>query len=230
MKELDFLPQWYKDDQRRQSHVRRQYIALAFIFLAMMAFNLTATHRANRAAATVADFENQRLRAETVVYEFNVLAKQLNELRAKADLMERIDPRVDIAAILAEMGQIVGESIVLRRAEIHTEPFAPAAEKERKKGSAIRPASRTASTEKATPLGAVKFKIVIAGVAARPEDATDLVCQLEASSYFQRVHLSFYGSAKIQVGARSAASPQDTLEVTEFEITCYVANYKETGE
>ena len=33
VKELDFLPEWYKDDKRRQLHVRRQYVALVAVFL-----------------------------------------------------------------------------------------------------------------------------------------------------------------------------------------------------
>ena len=53
MKELDFLPEWYKDRRRRHSLMRRQYIALVAVFLLMMAFNLTATHRAARVAAQV---------------------------------------------------------------------------------------------------------------------------------------------------------------------------------
>ena len=78
MKELDFLPEWYKDGQRRRMHVRRQYAALVAVFLVMMLFNAVALHRAGKAAAEGARLENQRVGAEAVVREFDALTKQLN--------------------------------------------------------------------------------------------------------------------------------------------------------
>ena len=123
MKELDFLPQWYKDDKRRQVRVRRQYVALVAVFLGMMTFNVTEIHRAGRAAAQAASLENQRVGAEAVVHEFGVLTKELNELKTSANLVEQMDSRVDVAALLAEMSHTIGDSVVLRKLEILAEPF-----------------------------------------------------------------------------------------------------------
>jgi hypothetical protein len=239
MKEFDFLPEWYKNDQRRQLHVRRQYIALVAVFLVMMIFNVTATHRAGKAAAEVGDLENQRVCSEAVVHEFDVLTKKLNELKTRASLVEQMDSRVNIAAILAEMSYVIGDSIVLRKVEIQAEPFGRAEEKGQTKGSAVRLAGNAANSEKETPLGCVKCRIVLTGVAANPADVADLVRKLDASSYFQQVHLSFYGNAKAQAGTRpapalpdggTAAKVQGAWNVTEFEIACYLANYKEMEE
>ena len=236
MKELDFLPEWYKDNQRRHVHVRRQYVALVAVFLVMMAFNVTATYRASTAAAHVASLDNQRVGAEAVVHEFDVLTKRINELKAKASLVEQMDSKVEIAAILAEMSHIIGDSIVLRKVEILAEPFGRGEEKEQTQGSVVRLAGKAAGSEKGVALGRTKFRIVLSGVAAHPADVPDLVCRLDRSSYFQRVHPSFYGNARAQLGARFTATPPDggaaakaqgALDVTEFEIVCYLANYKE---
>ncbi len=239
MKEIDFLPEWYKDDRRRQVHVRRQYVALVAVFLVMMVFNATAIHRANKAAAEAANLDNQRVGAEAVVHEFGVLTKQLNELKTRAGLVEQMDSRVDIAALVAEMSHVIGSSIVLRKVEIQAEPFGRTDEKGPTKGSAVRLADRPANSDKEPPLGRVKFRIVLTGVAAHPADVADLVCKLDASPYFQRVHPLFYGSAKAQAGMKSAPQPQEggaavksqsALDATEFEIACYLANYKEVDE
>ena len=239
MKEFDFLPEWYKEDRRRHSHVRRQYLALVAVFVAMMLFNVTTLHRVGRTAAHVAGFENQRVCAEGVIREFNGLTKRLNELKVRADLVEQMDPRVDLAATLAEMSHLVGESVVLRKVEIQAEPFARLEAKEQAKGSVVRLGSKTASSGKEGLLGPVKFRIVLTGVAAHPADVPDLVCKLDASPYFQRVQLSFYGSAKAQMGGKPASGPPARPagpralggpEVTEFEIVCYLANYEETQE
>lgn len=239
MKELDFLPEWYKDRKRRQVHVRRQYVALVVIFLLMMIFNTTAIHRVGTAAAEAARLENQRVGAEAVVHEFDVLTQRLNELKIRTTLVERVDPRVDVAAILAEMSHVIGDSIVLRKLEIQSEPFGGSQEKTQAKGSVVRLADRRTGPEKGLPLGRVKFRIVLTGVAARPADVADLVCKLDASPYFQRVHPLFYGNARVEVGAKPGAGPQDravaaksqgTLAMTEFEISCYLGNYKEVEE
>ncbi len=239
MKEFDFLPEWYKEDRRRHLHVRRQYLALVAVFLVMMILNTTALRRVDKAAAQVVGLENQRAGAEAVIREFDGLTKRLNELKGRANLVEEMDSRVDIAAILAEMSHIVSDSIVLRKVEIQAEPFARTEEREQTKGSVVRLGGKTANSGKEERLGAVKFRIVLTGVAAHPADVPDLVCKLDASQYFQRVHLSFYGSAKAQTGAKATprvpggqAVPgvQGDLDVTEFEIVCYLANYQETQE
>jgi hypothetical protein len=237
--EFDFLPEWYKEDRRRHLYVRRQYLALAAVFLAMMMFNGTATHRVSTTAAQVAGLENQRMAAEAILHEFEGLTKRLNELKGRANLVEQMDSRVDIAALLAEMSHLVGDSIVLRKVEIQAEPFTRAPEKEQAKGSVVRLGGKTANSGKEGLLGPVRFRIVLTGVAAHPADVPDLVCKLDASQYFQQVHLSFYGSAKAQIGAKvtppssggqAAPGPQAGSDVTEFEIVCYLANYQETQE
>ncbi len=239
MKELDFLPQWYKEDRCRHVHLRRQYVALVAVFAAMMIFNLTEIHRAGNAAARAADLEGQRAGAEAVVHEFGLLTKELNELKTRATLVEQMDSRLEVAAIVAEMSHSIGDSVVLRKLEMVAEPFGRPAEKEQAKGSAVRLAGRTAGAEKGPPLGRVKFRIVLTGVAAHPADVPDLVCRLEASPYFQRVQPSFYGSARVPAGTRPAPGSQEPVvtakssgvsALTEFEIVCYLANYKDVDE
>lgn len=238
MKDLDFLPEWYKDRKRRHSVVRKQYIALAAVFLLMMTFNLTALHRASRVAADVSRQEDQRMRAEAVVHEFNLLTKELNQVNAKARLVRQTDSRIDVAAILAEISHIVDESVVLSKVELAAEPFLPPEDKNRAKGGPVRAAAKGVEAEQTSPLADSRLRVVLAGVAAHPAHVADLVCRLEESAYFQQVRPSFYSKTKIQVGASKGASPQasaaggnasETLDVTAFEITCHLANYEEIG-
>ena len=160
MKELDFLPEWYKDGQRRRVHVRRQYVALVVVFLVMMLFNAVALHRAGQAAAEGARLENQRVGAEAVVREFDTLTKQLNELKSRAGLVEQMDSQIDVAAVLAEMSHVIGGSIVVRKLEIQAERFGHSEDKGQTKGSAVRLADGAGNSEKDVPLGRVKFRIV----------------------------------------------------------------------
>jgi hypothetical protein len=236
VKELDFLPQWYREGRRRQSHMRTQYVALVIIFFAMMTFNVTATHRASKAVAELAHGDGQRLAADGVTSEFSQITRQLSQLKMKADRIAQIDSRIDVAAVLAELSHLIGEAIVLNRVELVAEPFQPAQQKENGKGPTVRTVGTPASPERKASLEQVRFRVVVAGVAADPAQVADLVCKLDASVYFQHVHPSFSRDTKIQISAESAGAPEadktatkatETLAVTEFEIICYLANYED---
>jgi hypothetical protein len=216
--------------------VRKQYIALVAVFLLMMTFNLTATHRARRVAAEVSRHDDRQMQAEAVVYEFNRITKELNEMKAKADLVRRIDNQIDVAAILAEISHLVDESIVLNKVELTAEPIEAPQTTERTKGASVRAASQSAGAQEPVSLGNVKLRVTLAGVAIQPSRVADLVCRLDESAYFQQVRPSFYNKAKIRAGGARVASQQvgktgdapEMLDVTTFEITCYLANFKET--
>jgi hypothetical protein len=233
VKDLDFLPDWYKDRKRRSSRVRKQYIALVAVFLMMMTFNLTALHRAGRVAADVSRYEDQRTRAEAIVDEFNLVTRELNQMKARADLVRRIDTRIDVASILAEISHVVDESTLLSKIEFATEPLAQPEDVDRAKGPSVRPA-KGEDSQREPALGPSTLQIVLAGVATQSSQVADLVCRLEESAYFQHVRPSFYGRTKVQVGPASAGSGKtdasagspEMLDVTAFEITCTLANYE----
>lgn len=237
MKELDFLPEWYKDRKRRSSLVRKQYIALAAVFLLMMTFNLTTIHRASRVAAEVSHRDDQQMQAETVVHEFNRVTKELNEMRAKAGLVRRIDNQIDVGAILAEISHLVDESIVLSKIELAAEPVEASPEADpANKRAPVRAAAQVEDMQEAVRLGNARLRVTLAGVAIQPSHVADLVYRLDESTYFRQVRPSFYNKAKIRAGgpqgtavpvAKTGADAAETLDVTSFEIVCYLANYEE---
>ena len=238
MKEIDFLPEWYKESKRRRSHVRRQYAVLAIAFIAMLSYNLTSTHRIARANASLARLEGQWVEAQAVVDEFDGVTKALNKVREKAGLIERIDSKINVAAVLAEMSHIIGETIVLSHVEFTAEPLSDDAKGPRANENGVRIADGKAGAASDTVIGNVRFRIVLTGVAVSPADVAALVRRLGDSSYFNRVNASFWRSGKVQVSAKagqagsrpsaaSVAAASETLEVTEFEVVCCLANYKE---
>jgi len=236
MKEIDFLPKWYKEDQRQQVYMRRQYGILALIFLAMMAYNVVVTQKTARATAELAQFEEKRIRAENALHEFNLITKTLNELQSKADLVDRIDSKIDVAALLAEMSHVIGETVVLSRVECIAEPLPDGTQDATSNDPGVRTADRSGRSAKPGLSGNVRFKLILAGVAARPADVAALVCRLDDSAYFRQVYPSFSRNAEITVPARSprtgskAGGGNPTAEkiaTSEFEITCYLANYEE---
>lgn len=240
MKEINFLPEWYKDDKRQRRHVRRQYMVLAVAFVAMIGYSAASTHRLARASAELAQLEGKRAEAEIASEEFNTVTRNLSKVREKAALIERIDSRINMAAVLAEMSHILGETVVLNRVEFIAEPFQDDDKGARTSETGVRIAEGKKDASRETLTGSVRFRIVLTGVAASPADVAALVQQLDDSSYFHQVHASFWRSGKVQVLSRSGqaasktqagvvpAGQPESLDVTEFEVICYLANYKET--
>jgi hypothetical protein len=238
MKEIDFLPEWYKEGRRRRVHMRRQYAVLVIAFIAMVSYNATSTHRITRASAELARLEGKRVEAQSAFDEFNTVTQNLNKVREKANLIERIDSKIKMAAVLAEMSHIFGETVVLSKVEFTAEPFADD-EGPRTDSTGVRVADGRSDASGETLVGSVRFRIVLTGVAASPADVAALVRRLDDSAYFHRVHASFWRSGKVQVAAgRVQATPRsktnvvsagqpESLEVTEFEVVCYLANYEE---
>ena len=87
----------------------------------------------------------------------------------------------------------------------------------------IRVAGRAAKKGGIVPLGQVRFKAVIKGIAAETSDVGKLVRRLEESEYFCSVSLSFSRNKQLRV---DSDKEKKTKQVSEFEMSCYLANYR----
>jgi Tfp pilus assembly protein PilN len=250
MKEIDFLPEWYKSGRRRQVSYRTQYIALGGIFVVMMVWSFTAMHSVSKARAQVAEMTENQAQAKRVSAEFAGIEDEIRALRQNEESIEKIDSRIDVASVLAEISYLIDEKIVLKKIELTAEKFVNGqdATKSTSTGTVVRAVRTNSNNTKGMPLGNVRFKVVLAGVAVDASDVAVLMCKLEDSPYFCQVVLSFSkGDAKIMVENASLISKETTddqgkaerkdnikeaagqseIQVNEFEINCYLANYRQ---
>ena len=226
MKEIDFLPEWYKSGRRRQISYRTQYVALAGIFIVMVVWNFITVHSLSKARAGLTQMAPRRAQAQRVSREFDKIKNQVTQLQKKAKILEEIDSKIDVASVLAEMSFLIDDKIVLSKVDFKAEKFE---DKQGGKasgysGSAVRVAGGNFAAREAMSLGDVKFKVVINGIASDASDVAELICKLEDSPYFCLVYPSFSRNREIKVGKRPAGK---NFQVTEFEISCYLANYSE---
>ena len=247
MKEIDFLPEWYKSGRRRQVRDRTQYVALGGIFVVMMVWNFTATYSISRAEAQFAQMATKQGEAESVSAKLAELKGELSGLLKKAESIEEIDSKIDVGSVLAEMSFLIDEKIVLSEVEFVAEKFADKQKRQPfpSSGSVVRVVRNTFGKKQEVPLGDVRFKVVIGGVAADGGDVAALICKLEDSPYFCQVELSFSRNAEIKAGSvssfhsraglagrtqeakRSIGETGGNIQVSEFRISCYLANYHE---
>ncbi|MDI6447777.1 hypothetical protein [Anaerobaca lacustris] len=235
MKEIDFLPEWHKEGRRRRVHMRRQYIVLAAFFFAMVTYNTIAARRIASVNAELNRLDDRRYWAETILREYDAVSKQLGAHQAKVVSIEQVDARIDVAAVLAEISHVIGDLVVLSRVEFLSEPLSAGPRSTDRGGSAVRAAGASRSAAKPVSLGDVRFRVALTGIAASSAEVGALVCRLEDSPYFQQAHPLFRENT-IQVTAAAPQTPPaqqtqrketQSVNVTEFEIVCYLANYEE---
>jgi len=222
MKEIDFLPQWYKSGQRRQVSLRAQYLVLGCVFAVMIAWNFTATYRISKASAGLSRQKARQTQGETISLEFANLKSQVTQLQKKAELLEQIDSKIDLASVLAEISFLMGDKIVLSEVQFEAQKFANRGKDKSKIVSAVRVAGHISSPKGSLPVSDVRFKVLMKGVACEPGDVAALVCRLEDSAYFRKV-TSSWRNKEIDAGG----SAEMKLQASEFRISCYLANYRQ---
>ncbi len=247
MKEIDFLPEWYRNGRRRQVSYRAQCIALGGVFVVMVVWSLAATHSLSQAQAELVRMDAARQQAEGPSVESAGLESELKQLHGRVKSVQEIDSRIDVASILAELSFLIDERIVLNKVDLVAEKFAQERKDEpaQTTGNVVRVVGTPLDDKKALPLGNVRFRVVIAGVAADAGDVGALMCKLEDSPYFWQVVLAYSrdtgitshsaGPAVTATEARDkTAETKDNVRqadvavrASEFEIHCYLANYQQ---
>jgi Tfp pilus assembly protein PilN len=235
MKEIDFLPEWYKSHKRRRLSYRTQYIALACTFGVMMMWNFVSLNSVSNATAKLAQMASEQSKAQITSKEFTRIKNELADLHKKVNILGEIDSRIDVANLLAEMSFLIDERIVLSKVEFISEKFIDKQPKTNT-GAAVRVVGVEPDRLRGLPLGDVLFKVLISGIAADASDVASLVRRLEDSPYFCKVCPSISRIKTMQItnntvkiseaGAKKALNAND-YRVSEFEISCYLANYRQ---
>ena len=124
MKEIDFLPEWYKSGRRRQISYHTQYVVLGGMFAMMMVWHFTATGSVSKAVAELTCLESKQVEmswCRGVSREFAKIKTEVAELQKKAESIEKIDSKIDVAKVLAELSFLIDEEIVLNKLVMSSE-------------------------------------------------------------------------------------------------------------
>jgi len=242
MKDIDFLPEWYKSGRRRQVSYRTQCYVLGGIFVIMIVWNFVTSHSMSKAKAQVAEMKTRQTQAENVTAKLIELKNEMMLYYKRKGLVEKAGSKINIASVLAEISYLVDERIVLNKIEFISEKFAEV-QSPQQANSVIRAIQSNLQINQESPIGDVRFKVLLAGVAVDASDVAGLICKLENSMYFSQVVLSF--SRNIELDTKSVNSPRQVtaltstssitrnseskgkIQVSKFEISCYLANYQE---
>ena len=244
MKEIDFLPEWYKSGKRREISYRTQYIALGGVIVVMVVWSFITSQSISTAGAQFTQMETRQTQAKDLSIKLSELKTELRALQEKAESIEEIDSKIDVADVLAEMSFLIDDKIVLGKVEFIAEKIEnKQQDKLSPMGSNVVRAAQATMSTKQMPLGDVRFRVVIGGVAADAINVAALITRLEGSPYFCQVVPSFSRTTMITAagnpsfhskiknenteGAVQKNEENIQIQVSEFEISTYLANYCE---
>lgn len=221
MKDINLLPEWYTSGKRSERDLRGYYVFLSGVLVAIAVWNFAAGNSLSRAKAALASSESQYIQSQTVIEQSRQLEIKITELREKADLIDSIDSKIDIADVVSELSFLVDSAVVLSEVSFEAEKFTEIKGK-KVNVSGIRVANKVNKKSGDGHLGSVRFRIVLRGIADETGDVSKLMRRMDESEYFHAVSLSFSRNRKIKVTTNQG---DEQREVSEFEITCYLANY-----
>lgn len=222
MKEIDFLPEWYKSGRQRQVNYRTQVIGLSGLLIIMIAWSFVAARSISKARAEVVQRKAMQAEAEAVSREFAGIKSEMAGLLEKVKSVGEMDSKIDVAGVLAEISFLVDDNIVLTQVELEAERFIDRrqAKTSQYTPGVVRVAGDYVGKDR-LPLGDVRFRVVMRGIAANAGDIGELIGKLEESPYFCQVYPSFSRNREMKGGT------EKQFWVSEFEISCYLANYRQ---
>lgn len=213
MKEIDFLPQWYKAGRRRKVNYRRQYIVLVGIFVAMVVWSFAASYSVSVSEGHIQVLQNSLDASENVSEKYMNLECTLKGMKSREKIVTELTPQTTYSSIIAELSFLADDNIMLKKLLVQAEPYKKSSSGN---ASAVTFANRQDKKVDVMPVKNTRLKVIMMGLAADASNVAILMSNLEESAYFCQV-----------VPGYSRNKKDRDVTVTEFEISCYVANYQE---
>ncbi len=216
MKEIDFLPQWYKTGRRQHISYRTQYMGIFGILAVMVLWSALTGHSVSSARAHLSWIRKMQTANSAPLVEYNKIKNRLQQISGQSQILEVVKPRISVSNVLAEMAFLIDQRIVLSELDIKTEALETNDKTGNMSGSMVTVVRGAADNKKLPLEGDVKSRILVTGLAVSAGDVARLVRSLEDSHYVRDVRPIFCRNKKLK-----------NYQATEFQISCYIANYIE---
>ncbi len=216
MKELDFIPDWYRADRQRKRRRHRHCVPFGLVAALMAAWSFIVGQSVSGLSAETQAIEITLEKGRQAVQDALAMEQEIAALDRLARILEALTPRTTLSAILGELSQCVEEQIVFSQVALTQEPISDDTGKMASSpGGLVRLGATKPAEASSLPDAPQRTRVTLIGIAAGGAEVAQLINRLETSHYFDRVS-PVYSRAK-KVGAK---------EVTEFEITCTIADYQ----
>ncbi len=209
MREIDFIPDWYRAGRQRRLNYRRQYMMLGGLCAVMLVGCLTLGVSISKGQSFLERTRDAKSTYETIRQRFEKTQQQVQDLVRKKDMLDVLDPQVRLAAVMAEITHLTPSDVILETLTIKAETIAPASAPA---GMVLLGA--TSPSRDTLAESRERFRVQLTGLARDAGQVSRLVANLTDSAYFRQISPGLIRN-KIVEG-------RDCIE---FEVACYLANY-----
>lgn len=216
MKELDFLPDWYRADRQRKHRRQRHYVLFGLVVALLAGWSFFVGQSVRGLQAKTQTVEAALEQGQKTLQTALEMEMEIERLNRRADILTALTSRTAVSAVLGELAACVGERIILGRVSLVQEPIVDSDAKVSSAATGvIRLGSARVDASASASDGPRRTRVILTGIAADGADVARLIDRLETSGYFEMVSPGFSRAKKI-----------GDKEVMEFEITCCVADYE----
>jgi hypothetical protein len=214
MKELDFLPEWYRQKTRRKTHYREQYTAVVSLLVIMLTWSFFSMSDLGKVEAQCQALQDSQMNQIQSSKEFDSIETTLGQLKNKADILKSVDSKIIVSNVFAELSFLIDGPVILDKVEIKKEKCVVESD-DTARGPTVKTAAGSSNKKSNSAAeDTYRFRVMITGVATDATEVAQLLRKLEKSPYFRHVVPGFSRNRIIQ-----------SHQVSEFEIYCYISNY-----
>ncbi|MBN1788323.1 MAG: PilN domain-containing protein [Sedimentisphaerales bacterium] len=208
MKEIDFLPEWYKQGRIARVKHREFYITMSLVIFFMGIWSVYANGRVAIVKARNEALQKARIEKVLSEAEYDSAERKYQQLEIEQKMLDSVKSRITVSNVIAELTHLLDSGVVMKKLSIKAEEFsAPNNESE---VEAVSFADQAEESNKS-----IRFKITINGLASDASEVAKMVNKLEQSDYFFQV-----------VPGYSRNTTTGQYHASEFEIMCYLSNYR----
>ena len=184
MKEIDFIPQWYKAGRKRKVEYRRQYAVIVGLFIGLILWSFAAGYGVALSQAHVERIKERLAEKIPITAEYTQLENQREILEEKKQTLEQLDQKANFSSILAEISFLTGNNVLLSHISVETQPFESGASLNT---SYIRLGNSNVNSKNILPEDNLCLRVTINGIAVNANEVAALIAELDQSSYFCNV-------------------------------------------
>lgn len=197
MRDIDFLPEWYRQNrQRRDSRLTRTWLGMIglgalFVWFAVGRISL------NQAQGRLAHLESQNQMVQAGLGMIDQLAQKEAVLLKKYELAEQLTPTTSCVRVLSKLAKLIPPQVAVKRLELVNKP-SQSEGTDRLATLAAKlsgPKSAGASQEQ---FQKYELHVSLQGLAPSEMDVAVLVGQLSGSQDFSSVALEYCNAASLK--------------------------------
>ena len=180
MKELDFLPDWYRADRQRKQRRHRHYVLFGLVVALLAGWSFIVGQSVRGLQADTQNVEATLEQGLQTIQTALELELEIERVSRQTDILAALTPRTPVSAMLGELSACVSDQIILGRVSLVLEPVEDNGTKTPQAATGvIRLGAARADARSFAPDRLQRTRVILTGIAAGGADVARLIDRLE---------------------------------------------------